>query len=326
MFSHLFRTTVILAALCGVATGAETYRLASGLQLQAPSNWAVTVVSPEGGLAKLNPHGNDAEWETYFAGILTEPGTGGVGDPSAMLDSITKTFQVWRLKTNGPPVPLGTAGGAAGRLHSFRAWRGIVPVAIDIHLVDIGDGKIAGLMAVGRRDLIERRAVDTLGIASSFRAAAAAPAGPMVMPTASPSIHPSTPPPVTSSARMSQPTSRIAKQWTERLSDHKLVAFSSYSSGGSGGGMNSQKTLRLFANGSFSYNSSSSVSIYVPGANASSADRGADQGHWQIVEHAGQPILELVSRNGGVDRFTLSSEDTKTFLNGRRWFVVGINE
>jgi len=315
MFSHLFKNTVILAALCGVATGAETYRLASGLQLQAPSDWAVTVASAEGGLATLAPRGHDVEWETYFVGILSEPGATGIGDPSAMLDSITKTFQVWRLKTNGPPTPIATASGSDGRLHSFRAMRGIVPVAIDIHLVDIGGGKVAGLMAVGRRDLIERRAAGALGIASSLRAAlVAAPAAPMVVPTSLPSSH------------SSPPQSRIAKEWTERLRHHKLVAFSSYSSGGSGGGMNSQRTLRLFDNGSFSYNSSSSVSIYVPGANASSADRSADQGRWNIVERDGRAILELASRNGGVDRFTLSREDTKTFLNGRRWFVVGIDE
>jgi hypothetical protein len=68
------------------------------------------------------------------------------------------------------------------------------------------------------------------------------------------------------------------------------------------------------------------VSIYVPGATGSSAGQHADEGRWRIVEERGQPVLELISGKGDSERIVLSANGTQTFLNGRRWYVVGINE
>ena len=119
---------------------------------------------------------------------------------------------------------------------------------------------------------------------------------------------------------------RANNPWTQRLNDKKLVQFSGYSSGGNSGGMNSQKALYLSADGTYSFRSSSSVSIDVPGASGSSGGLQADQGRWRVIEQAGETILELTSLQNGIEKIKLTLQGTMTFLNGRRWFVTGINE
>ena len=101
--------------------------------------------------------------------------------------------------------------------------------------------------------------------------------------------------------------------------------MSSYN-GGSGGGSNSRRTLALAADGTFSYQSSSSVSIYVDGANGSSSGQKSDSGQWRLYEDAGRVILETKSLKGEVSTGVLSMDGTKTLLNNVRWFVVGMNE
>ncbi len=64
----------------------------------------------------------------------------------------------------------------------------------------------------------------------------------------------------------------------------------------------------------------------VPGASGSSSGQNADQGNWRVVEQAGQAFLEMTSSKGATERIALSLNGTQTLLNGKRWFVVGINE
>jgi hypothetical protein len=66
--------------------------------------------------------------------------------------------------------------------------------------------------------------------------------------------------------------------------------------------------------------------VYVPGASGSSASRDAQEGRWRVVDRNGQAMLELLPNSGNGELIRLGREGTKTFLNGTRWFVVGINE
>ena len=42
-------------------------------------------------------------------------------------------------------------------------------------------------------------------------------------------------------------------------------------------------------------------------------------GQWQVTMQGGQPVLQLLFHDGAVQAYTLSFEDGKTFLEGRRW-------
>lgn len=119
---------------------------------------------------------------------------------------------------------------------------------------------------------------------------------------------------------LARPTHPLAQQWTARLSGRRLMQFNTYSSGLSGG-MSSQRTLALGADGSYSFHSSSSVSIYTSGATGTSAGQNGQAGRWRIYEENGKAMLELVSPTTGREVIVLTSEGTKTFLNGRRWLV-----
>ena len=110
------------------------------------------------------------------------------------------------------------------------------------------------------------------------------------------------------------------------MTDKKLVYMSSYNSGYGSGGFSSEKKLYLAADGSYAFRSASSVSVYVPGATAGSAGQNGQQGRWRVVEQNGQALLELNASNGAKELIRLSADGSKTFLNGNRWFVVGINE
>jgi hypothetical protein len=85
--------------------------------------------------------------------------------------------------------------------------------------------------------------------------------------------------------------------------------------------MSSQRTLALGADGSYSFRKSSSVAIYVPGATGTSAGQNGQDGRWRIYEDNGRAMLELVSTTAGREVIVLTSEGSKTFLNGRRWLV-----
>src|SRR5262245_25682256 len=113
----------------------------------------------------------------------------------------------------------------------------------------------------------------------------------------------------------------MAAQFDQRLRGHKLYLFHNYNSGYGSGGMNSQKTLLLSANGVYHFNRSSSVSIYTGGASGSSASQGGAQGRWRIYESGGKVLLELAPNAGAAETIELTAKGSQTFLNGTRWLV-----
>ena len=177
----------------------------------------------------------------------------------------------------GAPVAF-TAVGGKGMVHTFDSSNGGVTAKVKLYLVALPGHGAAALAAVAKSELLQSRTSALATLAASFRfSASPTPAAP-----------------------------RANNPWTQRLNDKKLVQFSGYSSGGNSDGMNSQKALYLSADGTYSFRSSSSVSIDVPGASGSSGGLQADQGRWRVIEQAGETILELTSLQNGIEKIKLT--------------------
>ncbi len=295
------KTTWVALILTSLCFAANVERLPSGLEMQLPTGWQLTI-SGQGGV--MVPPGHDAQSELYFAGTADDLKS--IDDTSLLTGYVVEFFPKLQPTPSGIPVPF-TAAGGRGMIHTFDAVSGGVNVKIKLFLVAVPSGGTsrvtAALAAFGKSDLIASRASALNAIATSFRLA-----------------------PVPSATTSSVAPTRANNLWTQRLNDKKLVQSSGYTSNGNSGGMNSQKTLYLSADGTYAFRSASSVSIDVPGASAGSNSRQADQGRWRVVEQGTEATLELTSSQNGTEKIKLSSQGTQTFLNGRRWYIVGMNE
>lgn len=120
----------------------------------------------------------------------------------------------------------------------------------------------------------------------------------------------------------------FASQWKEALNGATLTYMnSSYSSGpsfdgySSYSGYSSHIEITLCPSGAFSYSSSSSSSIDTGGGSMSSGGKDGGQGKWSLTGDAGgNNVLKLEFSNGRVDTYTLSYNNDKTYLNGKRYF------
>jgi len=308
--------TLFAASLAGLAQLSSTtprasteYRLPSGLELQAPASWRV---QENGQAASLSGPGHDATSEAYITGIMTDPAD--INDSGRLPDLIAQYFPALAQIRIAAPASAFSAAGGPGVVHTYEARSGFTPVRILVYMVDLHSRSVGVVVGIGRRDLVLKRQPELASIAASLNARSIQSQQPLQ--------------PGRGSAMQSAAanTSAQARAWIQRLNDKKLVQLSGYSSGGGGGGMSSEKYLFLASDGSYAFRSSSSVSVYVPGATGGSAGRNSDGGRWRVVDSAGQPHLELSSRNGATERIALSAKGSETYLNGRRWYVVGINE
>lgn len=108
--------------------------------------------------------------------------------------------------------------------------------------------------------------------------------------------------------------------WAGILSGQALHYFSTYNSGGASGGMSAHRILHLCSDGRFVYSGDSSITMNVPGANASRGGRSQLNGRWQIepsTETRATLILDVAG--GSPLRWPLRYEGGKLFLNGQRW-------
>jgi len=129
------------------------------------------------------------------------------------------------------------------------------------------------------------------------------------------------PTPAPAPAQPQPPVSgEMGQEWSSLLSGQALNYFSSYRSGGGGGGMASHRVLHLCPNGSFLYSGDSSVTMNVPGASGSSAGRGGFAGSWRLESTTPTTaVLVLVVEGGQELRWQMKYDDNKTFVNGQRW-------
>ena len=137
------------------------------------------------------------------------------------------------------------------------------------------------------------------------------------------------------SIRFSQPIlPPIVKQWQKDLQNSKLTYMSSYSSFDysdpnitTGGSTSSKEVIDLCSKGYFKYYSSSFTSVTggTSASNATASGYGTNDGNgtWEVIANAvGQPVLELHFYSGEVYTYVISSEDSKTFLNGERYYYT----
>jgi hypothetical protein len=116
------------------------------------------------------------------------------------------------------------------------------------------------------------------------------------------------------------PAGDLDQQWSKLLAGQMLHYFSRYNSGAGGGGMASHKVLHLCSDGRFSYAGDSSMTMNVPGANASGGGRSGNRGQWSIESPTQTTaVLVLVADGGSPMRWQLRYDGDKTFLNGQRW-------
>ena len=104
--------------------------------------------------------------------------------------------------------------------------------------------------------------------------------------------------------------------WDQKLRGKVIRQFSAFQ------GMSSEKKHTLGADGSYSYWSSSMVSIDVPGASGGSFGNNTQKGRWKIVDNGGRAFLEVVYNSGQTRTFALTKDATNWYLNGEKAFAV----
>jgi hypothetical protein len=120
-------------------------------------------------------------------------------------------------------------------------------------------------------------------------------------------------------SKVAEPT--VDEAWEKSLTNVRLTYMSSYSSGLSGGS-SSRSTIDLCGNKTFSYASSSSISVDVGGAFGSSSGNNSGNGTWQVINRQQQPVLVLNFTDGRVWEYNLEFRDQKYYLNGTRYFYT----
>jgi hypothetical protein len=120
----------------------------------------------------------------------------------------------------------------------------------------------------------------------------------------------------------------VVKEWDTwfktpggcRLKYMHVSSSSSYSDGYAGG--SSEETIDLCPNGTFGFSSSSDYSMSVDAGSAFSAASDGGQGKWELTFNGTNPVLVLHFNDGRVNEYELTYEDSKTRLNGSRYFVL----
>ena len=117
--------------------------------------------------------------------------------------------------------------------------------------------------------------------------------------------------------------SSAVKEWKDALKGAKLTYLSSYDGSGYGsyGGSNSRSEIVLCPDQSFSYYSSSFVSVDTGGAVGNSDSQDSGYGQWSVKsDDGGALVLELQFSNGRMHNYPITYDDSKTYLNGNRYF------
>lgn len=303
-------------ALCGLtliscavrparAAGTE-YRHPLGFVLTLPAGWQAA--ANENGDAVLAPPDRQ-ENEAIVLTAVKAPGQVRVTDPETVRAAEAEvTGSLPFLRRAAQPQSVKTGLGDGLRL----AWEGTTPGGAEMRAVAclaLFNEHVLVLLSAGAKERVLMRDEPLKAIFASFRNAADAP------PSKAPGLRPAAPRPMTL-----DDGSEAARAWRERLSGKKLTVLSSYGSGS--GGYSSQRETFVNSDGTYVFRGSSSVAIYVDGANGGSASRQAAEGRWRIFSRGGKPVLELSPNGAAVQQYELTSVQGKTYLNGTRTFVT----
>ena len=296
-------TTTALAcavALLGGALHAE--QLANGLVFNPPAGWAVKANAQA---AVLRPpdlvmeSGGQDPSELYVVALL--PAVNDLQDPKLLAALQGQYFPAEAQMRAAGGAQSFRAGSGTGFLYCFDGVSQGVAVRIQTYVVGLSGGGVAALVALARPALLARReaALATVAASLSRQSGLEVPAG----------------------QDAAVPNGPLTAPWEQRLRGKKLYQFSGFSSAYGSGGANSQKTLVLGTNGTYVFHRAGSVAVYVDGASGGAVSQSADQGRWRIYAQGGRVLLELVSANGTTENIALTSDGSKTLLNGRRWLV-----
>ena len=270
-----------------------------GFTFQYPADWKIEN-SDQG--AQIVPSGVAANDQTENFRILTIAAPIEITDPrfpgemdtlAAQIPGFTKVGAIQSYKTK-------TSSGLRG------VWAGAnlttnQPVQMRLYATTLNSNAIV-LFAAGTAAKLDARESKILEIATS--------------------ITPSSNPAAASQTQSAVDRSPLAQQWMQRMNGKKLTSMSSYNSGGGSGGMSSRTDVYLMTNGTFQSRSSSSLTVNVDGANASSSGGNQAAGTWRIYVMNGQAIFETKYANGQIESSRLEDRNGQTFINGKRWFVT----
>jgi hypothetical protein len=116
-----------------------------------------------------------------------------------------------------------------------------------------------------------------------------------------------------------------AAMWKQKLTGMRLAYLKSGGSSDIGGyyGWSEEKDIYLCSDGSFQASGQFSGSIGATGGSAiMDPGRKTSAGQWAITGQTGQPALQLRLNTGDVQTYILSTDGSKTYLDGKQWFVV----
>ena len=116
-----------------------------------------------------------------------------------------------------------------------------------------------------------------------------------------------------------------AEMWRQRLSGRRLAYLKSGGSSDIGGtsSWSDRADIYLCSNGAFQAAGGFTGTFGASGGFGSARQgTGTLTGSWAIVGQAGQPALQIRLETGGTETFVLSTDGSRTFLNGTRFMVV----
>jgi hypothetical protein len=116
--------------------------------------------------------------------------------------------------------------------------------------------------------------------------------------------------------------SDTTQQWHAHLAGMMLKRSSSYYSGGNDGsyvGGSSSQSLHLCSDGSYAYESRSSVAADAGGGTSGySGGDGAEFGQWRVETVGSRVLLSLRSTNSGISQHVLQAQGNDTYVDGER--------
>lgn len=108
----------------------------------------------------------------------------------------------------------------------------------------------------------------------------------------------------------------------ETIKGKTSVLFENYNSDGGSRGYNSEHRMNLCPGGEITTYEQSHTSIYIEGADASSASEDADSGTWQVYEdEGGNLFLKIKMKKSGEGFVNFQLKDGKLIMGGQSYSI-----
>jgi hypothetical protein len=274
------------------------FRHSLGFSLQLPPGWSGTeapdsaLLLPSG--VTFDPKRLDNP-EVYIAALRNDYTPQDEAQTVAQFSAaISRDQPVSNRNGQREPATFGTRSGSIYRWDIRGRDTGRL-VAFDIYLAPEGPRAYV-IVAAGEQSLVRSRDSEVRQILSSMA-----------------------PTQVNTAANNNAPladSTPLAQRWLAKLRGKMIRQFWASQ------GMSSDKRHLLAADGTYSFRSSSMVSVDVSGASALSTGKDNTTGRWRIRDSGGQLYLEVTYNNGTVSRMPITENGQNWFLNGEKAFAV----